>query len=165
MNELKNVYDESFNNYYSNNIMHIYLRKSNRKNAKISDCIMVHHLINKNKDEKLTDKRILQQFADTIAHIVYYSKQFNNHLELNSYAMINKQTSYVDANGDLYHTTEKLNYTNKRVKFSSIENCINYVYKMYCLVYPYNTINLNNTVYNNPLIKYHINNYYNNKEA
>jgi len=156
MNKIKSdMYDKAF----KSNAMSIFMYKSNRKNSKCSDIINVNHLIS--KEVKLHDDKIIQQFLGTIESVVYNAKQFNNHLELSVYIDIFKNASYENASNDLYCATDDLRYNFQRVKFSSFEQCINFIFSMYCMVYPYNEISLQNEIYNNPSIKYFINMYYN----
>jgi hypothetical protein len=102
----------------------------------------------------------MQQFAGTLESIVYTSLKFGGHLELSVYMDYGKNSSYINANKENYNTWEDIRLSWQRVKFSSIEQCINFLYSIYCLIYPYNEINLKNTIYNNPSVKYYINKYY-----
>ena len=148
-----------------NNSITMFLFKSNRKNSKCSEPVNVYHLIKtEGNDKKISDDRIISQFIGTIEDIIYKSKYFNNNLELSAYVSIEKNSSYINANNDIYNTTEQMRYNWQRVQFSSIEQCVNFIYSLYCLIYPYNKLNLRNTIYNNPSIKYLINEYYRKEE-
>lgn len=145
---------------YTINAVSIYLYKSSRKNAVCSDSICVNHLITHDNNKRVSDNRILMQFAGTLEKIVYTAAGFNNHLEVSAYMDIGKNTQYINADKRVYVTTEPLRYYWHRVKFSSIEQAVNFLYGIYCLIYPYNTLNLENTVYQDSSIKYLINLYY-----
>lgn len=145
---------------YQNNAMSIFVYKSSRKNAQC-ELFSVNHLITQNNDRKLCDNSILNQFIGTIEKIVYLSKNnYNGHLELSVNMDLGKNSNYINANNDIYNCNEYLRLRFDRKQFSSIEECINFVYMLYGLIYPYNTLNLSNTVYNNPSIKYFINMFY-----
>lgn len=149
----------NYNTIYQNNSGFIFCYKSTRKNAKTSDIIMINHLISHDKTvNKISDDKILDQFISTIDKIIYYSKQFN-HIELSCYLDIFQQVEYKNANNEIYHDAEKHRYAFQRVQFYNIESCINYVFNIYCLIYPYNKISYK-TLHNNASIRYLINQYY-----
>ena len=149
-----------------NNSITMFLFKSNRKNSKCSEPVNVYHLIKtEGNDKKISDDRIISQFIGTIEDIIHKSKYFNNNLELSAYVSIEKNSSYINANNDIYNTTEQMRYNWQRVQFSSIEQCVNFIYSLYCLIYPYNKLNLRNTIYNNLSIKHLINEYYRKEEV
>jgi hypothetical protein len=151
-----------FNKEYVLNCASFFMYKSNRKNAKISDVISVNHLITNKDNGKINDDRILQQFINTIEKVVYYTLDFNKHIEISCNLDYYKQEQYKNANNEIYAGFEN-NYMHfDRKTFYSIEQCINYIYSIYCFIYPYNTLSLSNTIYNNPSIKHLINKYYNN---
>lgn len=152
--------NELYNKAFTINAASILLYKSNRKNSICSDIISVNHLINHADIRRISDERIIQQFAGTLEKIVYTSLQFNRHLELSVYMDYGKNSSFTNANKELYNTWEHVRFSWQRVKFSSLEECINFLYGVYCLIYPYNEINLSNTIYNDPSVKYYINMYY-----
>ena len=154
----KDIYNENYNTYFKSNAATIYIYKSSRKNSKILKSININHLITQKQDRKIPDGRIIEQFVDTLSYIVNYSEK--RHLELTVYSDVFKQVVYKNANGDNYFTTTDLQYNFNRVGFSSLEQCINFLYTIYNLIYPYNTIDLNNGIYQNTSIKYFINKYY-----
>jgi len=153
------IKSEMYNKSFKNNAMSIFMFKSSRKNSKCSNTISINHLISNNI--KIHDDRIIQQFIGTIETIVYNAKQFDGYLELSVYLDIFKNESYINANQDLYCNTNDLRYSFQRVKFSSIEQCINFIFSLYFMIYSYNEISLSQDIYNNPSIKYFINMYYN----
>ena len=132
--------------------------KSTRKNAKASDIIMINHLISNKPDHKISDDRIMDQIISTIDKIIYYSKQFK-HLELSCYLDIFQQVEYKNSNNEIYQDVDKHRYAFQRVQFYNIESCINYVFNIYSLIYPYNKISYK-TLHNNASIRYMINQYY-----
>lgn len=157
----KNIFSDTYSTYFQSNAATIYLYKSNRKNAKIVKSISINHLITQKQDRKIPDGRIIEQFVDTLSYIVDYSEK--RHLEITVYSDVFKKVVYKNANGDNYHTTKDLQYNFYRVKFASIEQCINFLFTIYSLIYPYNTIDLNTGIYQNTSIKYFINKFYQNK--
>lgn len=154
------IITEMYNKSFKSNALSIYMFKSSRKNSKCSKAINVNHLIS--KEVKIHDDSIISQFIGTIESIIYTSKQYNNHLEVSAYIDIFKNESFINANNDLYCNTNSLRYNFQRVQFSSIEQCINFIFSIYYLIYPYNEISLSNDIYNNPSIKYLIKEYYHN---
>ncbi len=149
-----------YNKAFAINAASIYMFKSGRKNSICSDTISINHLINHTENRRVDDERIIQQFIDTLESIVFTSLDFKKHLELSVYMDYGKNSSYINANKELYNTWEDIRFSWQRVQFSSIEQCINFLYSIYCLIYPYNEINLSNTIYNDPSVKYYINMYY-----
>lgn len=155
-----NEYSKMYNKVYCNNAFSLFLFKSSRKNSICSDAINVNHLINHEIDRKISDERILSQFIGTLEKVVYYSLKYARHIEVSLYMDNGKNASYINANNALYHGTEYNTCSWKRVQFSSIEQFIDFLYSVYCMVYSYNELSLLNTVYNNPSVKYFINQYY-----
>lgn len=153
----------NYNTVYQNNSGFIFCYKSTRRNAKTSDIIMINHLISNKPDHKISDDRIIDQIINTMDKIMYYSKQFK-HLELSCYLDIFKQVEYENANNKMHQDIEENRYTFQRVTFYSIESCINYVFNIYSLIYPYNKISYK-TLHNNASIRYMINQYYHNEET
>lgn len=152
-------YDINYDLFYKNNNAIIFCYKSNRKNSSSSDIITINHLTSKDTDRTVSDDRIMNQIAGTIEKIVYYCKQYKR-IELSCYVDVSKQAEYENANNELYHDVENQRYNFQRVTFSSIEQCINFVFSVYCLIYPYNKIS-KKTLFNNASIRYFINQYYN----
>lgn len=136
------------------NGMTLFVYKSSRSNSK-SDMLNVFHLISENK--RIHDDRIISQFVGTLESVVYHSMKYNKHLEITAYVTQAKKEAFINSNDDLYCTTKDIHYNFQRVKFSSIEQCINFLFSLYCLIYPYNEISLSNEIYSNPSVKYLIN--------
>lgn len=153
-------YNEMYNRAFCNNAASIMLYKYSRKNAKCSDIISVNHLINHSDSRKIDDERIIQQFINILEKVVFQSLEYNKHLEISVYLDTGKNSSYENASGETYKTTEYLRFCFQRCKFSSIEQAINFLYSVFCLIYPYNEINLENEIHNNASIKYLIKKYY-----
>ena len=148
----------NYNTVYQNNSGFMFCYKSTRKNAKASDIIMINHLISNKPDHKISDDQIMDQLISTIDKIIYYSKQFK-HLELSCYLDIFQQVEYKNSNNEIYQDVDKHRYAFQRVQFYNIESCINYVFNIYSLIYPYNKISYK-TLHNNASIRYMINQYY-----
>lgn len=153
-----NKYDKA---YYFNTFS-LCLHKSNRKNSICSDVINVNHLINHETDNKIPDEKILMQFVGTLETVIYYSLKYQKHLEVSCYVKTGKNINYINANHAIYHGREYMVYSWARVQFSSIEEVIDFLYSVYCLIYPYSELSLSNTVYNHPSIKHLIDKYYQN---
>lgn len=154
------IKSDMYNKGFKNNAMTIFQYKSNRKNSISSNAINVHHLIS--KEIKLRDDRIIQQFVGTLETIVYNSLKFNKNLELTAYVGSFKNGSFINADGNLYCETQDLRYVFRRVKFLNLEECINFLFSLYCLIYPYNELNLKEDIYRNPNVRYFINMFYSN---
>lgn len=152
-------YDINYDSFYKNNSAIIFCYKSGRKNSSSSDIITINHLTSKDTDRTVSDDRIMSQIAGTIEKIVYYCKQYK-HIELSCYVDVCKQADFINANNEIYHDTEDQRYNFQRVTFSSIEQCISFVFSVYCLIYPYNKIS-KKALFNNASIRYFINQYYN----
>ena len=158
---MNNLKEKTYKAPYTVNACGLYLYKSNRKNAKTKD-VMINHLIKtaKNKnDYKINDDRILMQFIGTISKIVLYSIQYNKHLELSCILDYGKKASYINADNELTYKLDIRTLHFERKQFYSIEQCINFIYDVYNLIYPYNTLSLD-TIYNDTSIKYFIKEYY-----
>ena len=153
-------YNEMYNRAFVNNAASILLYKSSRKNAKCSDIISVNHLINHSDNRKISDERIIQQFVEVLEKIVFQSLEYNKHIEVSVFLDTGKNSSYENASNETYKTTEYLQFGWNRCKFSSIEQAINFLYSVFCLIYPYNEINLENGIYNNSSVKHCIKKYY-----
>lgn len=143
----------------------IFAYKSSRKNAKSSKPIRINELIG--KEEKISDEAILDQMIGTIEKITRYSidNTEHRHLELSASCSIEKKSNYKRYVGDIegYDTTEKIIYYFNRNRIYSINNTINFIYFLYCMVYPYNKLH-KSTLYDNPSIRYYMN-LYNNWEG
>ena len=152
-------YNSDYDTFYQNNTAIIFCYKSSRKNSRSSDIITINHLANQKPDRTVSDDRIMQQITSTMEKIVYYCKQYKR-IELSCYIDVSKQAEYENANNAIYHDIENQRYSFQRVTFSSIEQCISFVFSVYCLIYPYNKIS-KKTLFNNASINYFINQYYN----
>ena len=152
-------YNDNYDAFYKRNNAIMFCYKSNRKNSRSSDIITVNHLIDKGTNCVISDDRIMNQIASTIENVVYYCKQYK-HIELSCYVDASKQADFINANNEVYHDTEDQRYSFQRVAFSSIEQCIDFVFSVYCLIYPYNKIS-KKALFNNASIRYFISQYYN----
>lgn len=152
-------YSDMYNKAYALNAASIFCYKSSRKNSKCGDIININHLINHVEDRRVSDERILQQIAGTISSVYYQVLQFRKHLELTCYIDSFKNNTYDTTSGEKYHGIEDQRYSFQRVKFSSFEQCINFIFDMYCLIYPYNEIS-RKTLFNDSSVKYYINKFY-----
>ena len=154
------LYDNNYGTNFKSNAMSIIIYKSKRKNSISSDFINVNHLITQTKNRKLTDDSIINQFVNTIDKLVHESLQFNGNLELSAYITVFKNEHYQGVTQVDYHKNDDIRYSFNRNKFYSLEQCINFVFSLYYLIYPYNTISLSQGVYTNSSIKHIINKYY-----
>lgn len=134
------------------NICNIFMHKSKRKNAEISDIIKVLNVYN-------TDNDILYQLIGTLEKVLFYVKKYK-HIEVSSYVSINKESCFINANDNNYAESQIITYKFNRQVLYSCEQLINYVYSMYCMIYQGNKLSYN-TLYDNSSIKKLINDYYN----
>ena len=115
-------------NYYKYNSVSIVCRKS--KKYSDSDAIMINHL----EDGEVSDERILQQLINAAEKVTFYCKEYNNiclSVDLN----ICKRYQY---NG--FWGTEHSRFYNPNVKFYRVEKLIHYLFNLFSLIYPYNTL-------------------------
>lgn len=133
------------------NMCNIFMHKSTRRNAEISDIIKVLNVYN-------TDNDILHQLIGTLEKVLLYVKKYK-HIEVSSYVSINKESCIINANDNNYTGSQIITYKFNRQVLYSCEQLINYIYSMYCMLYPGNKLSYN-TLYNNSSIKKLIN-YYN----
>lgn len=132
----------------------IFIHKSKRKNAEISDIIKVLNAYN-------TDDDILYQLIGTLEKALFYVKKYK-HIEVSSCVCINKESCFINANNDNHTENQIITYKFNRQVLYSCEQLINYIYSMYCMLYPENKLSYN-TLYDNSSIKKIINEYYNEK--
>ena len=144
---------------WENNICFIYAYKSDRKNAKIISDVTMHHLITHQENGCIDEERILNYFAGIIGQLVTDIKFSAKSINISTYTYIDKLTTYINADSELHSHNHTLRLNNQHVKFSSIEQLINYLYDILLLIYPYTRLDLN-TIYNDTSIKYFINLYY-----
>lgn len=76
------------------NICNIFMYKSKRKNAEISEIIKVLNVYN-------TDNDILYQFIGTLEKVLFYVKKYK-HIEVSSCVSINKESCFINANNNNY---------------------------------------------------------------
>lgn len=133
------------------NMCNIFMHKSKRKNAEISDIIKVLNTYNNDND-------ILYQLIGTLEKVLFYVKKYK-HIEISSYVSLNKESSFINANNNNYIENQIITYRFNRRVLYSCEQLINYIYSMYCMLYPENKLSYN-TLYDNSSIKKFINDYY-----
>lgn len=129
----------------------MFMYKSTRKNSEISDIIKIINVCS-------TDENILYNLIGTLEKVLYYVKKYN-HIEVSSMVSINKESSFINANDNNYTENQIIAYRFDRRVLYSCEQLINYIYSMYCLLYPENKLSYN-AIYDNARIKNIINNYY-----
>lgn len=133
------------------NICNIFMYKSKRKNAEISDIIKVLNTYNNDND-------ILYQLIGTLEKVLFYVKKYK-HIEVSSYVSLNKESCFINAKNNNYTESQIITYKFNRQVLYSCEQLINYIYSMYCMLYPGNKLSYN-TLYDNSSIKKFINDYY-----
>lgn len=138
------------------NMCNIFMYKSKRKNAETSDIIKVLNVYN-------TDNDILYQLIGTLEKVLFYVKKYK-HIEISSLVSINKESCFINANNNNYTENQIISYKFDRKVLYSYEQLINYIYSMYCMLYPENKLSYN-TLYDNSSIKKFINDYYNENEV
>lgn len=126
------------------NICNIFMYKSKRKNAEISDIIKVLNVYN-------TDNDILYQLIGTLEKVLFYVKKYK-YIEISSLVSINKESCFINANNNNYTENQIITYKFDRKVLCSCEQLINYIYSMYCMLYPENKLSYN-TLYDNSSIK------------
>ncbi|NCC88668.1 MAG: hypothetical protein EOM05_12555 [Clostridia bacterium] len=144
---------------FANNAATIIVYKSSRKNAR-AETISINHLIDVNSESrKIDDGRILSQLIGTIEKLTSIIKNYDNHIEMKARLDIGKNASYRTVVCDPYETTEYISIVLQKAQLHSIEQAISYIYDVYCLVYPYNTLS-SKTIFDNPSIRYYIKQHY-----
>lgn len=133
------------------NMCNIFMYKSTRKNAEISDNIEILNAYN-------TDEKILHQLIGTLEKVLFYAKKYK-HIEVSSLISINKESCFINANNNNYIENQIITYRFDRRVLYSCEQLINYIYSMYCMLYPGNKLSYN-TLYDNVSVKKFINDYY-----
>lgn len=144
---------------WKNNECLIFVYKNNRKNSKLINDITLRHLITKNENGCLDENLIENYFADIIGQLVYDIKYNATEINITTLCVTYREIRYVNFNNELQSELHPIRLYNNRVKLSSIEQLINYMYDRLLLVYPYTKLSLKD-LYNNPSIKYYINLYY-----
>lgn len=134
------------------NMCNIFMYKSKRKNAEISDIIKILNVYNNDND-------ILNQLIGTLEKVLFYVKNYK-HIEASSYVSVNKESCFINANNNNCTESQIITYKFNRQVLYSCEQLINYIYSMYCMLYPENKLSYN-TIYDNASIKKFINDYYN----
>lgn len=144
-------------NTYKNNIAFIYLYKSTRKNAKIASDITIRHLI-PNEGDTISDRRILGYFISILEQCTYSlidCKTINTRYWI-SYG---HETEYINANNEPYTHVTMLKTMSQRDNYSSFEQFINHLYRLFLVVYPYTKLDIK-TIYNNASVQFFIKEYY-----
>lgn len=72
----------------------IFMHKSKRKNAEISEIIKILNAYNADDD-------ILYQLIGTLEKALFYVKKYK-HIEVSSYVSINKESCFINANNNNY---------------------------------------------------------------
>lgn len=139
-----------------NNTAYLLLYKSGRKNAKSSDIITINHLISHGCN--VPDERIINQIVSTFSKAVYACNMFN-HIELSAHATIFKKSQFRNVYGEKRIAYDPCNYHFERRELSCIEQLLNSIFSLYCMVYPYNTIHLE-TLHSNASIRSIVNQWY-----
>lgn len=130
----------------------IFMHKSKRKNAEISEIIKILNAYNADDD-------ILYQLIGTLEKALFYVKKYK-HIEVSSYVSLNKESCFINANNNNYTESQIITYKFNRQVLYSFEQLINYIYSMYCMLYHENKLSYN-TLYDNASVKKLINYYYN----
>lgn len=130
----------------------IFMHKSKRKNAEISEIIKILNAYNADDD-------ILYQLIGTLEKALFYVKKYK-HIEVSCYVSINKESCFINANNNNHTESQIITYKFNRQVLYSFEQLINYIYSMYCMLYPENKLSYN-TLYDNASVKKLINYYYN----
>lgn len=143
---------------YIVNCAGIKIYKSNRKNAALIDNVWFNHLYNK-EAIKIDDERIYEQYVHVISDLIYaVVHETNNAINLAAIVDIGKHKRD-------YTNNEKSIEINSimfdKKEFKDIKAVLYFVYILFCLVYPYNTL-MYDFIVERKSVKYWIN-YYNKK--
>lgn len=141
-------YTKEYKNPYYWNAGTILLFKSMRKNAKCIDLINIVHLIPAAGTERITDERITEQLLNVLEKIAYSTEKTGGKIFIKAFIQFTKRSSYINANGDNYNDHEKLSITLDRKQIYKWE-LLKYLYTMFSVIYPYNSINLNDILWHN----------------
>lgn len=142
-------YTKEYLHPYYNNMGMIILYKSMRKNSKCIEAFNFSHLIPTPGIEKIPDERIIEQLGNVLEKIIYtVNKESNKEIVIEAVLELNKRSTFINASGDNYNDHEKITICLQKKHLYSWE-LLGYIYNMFSLVYPYNTINLNNELWHN----------------
>lgn len=144
---------------FYNNAAHLWIYKSDRKNAKIIGAVDIRHLITKSDNRQLTDDKIMDYFVTAMEYTLHFVKQAQK-INARCWYEYGHITQYKNVYGDNYERVTMLKTMSQRDSYSSFEQLINHIYRLFLIVYPYSKLDIQD-VYNNPSIKYFIKQYYN----
>lgn len=148
-------------NEFKNNVGHIFMYKSTRKNSKCSDIITIRHLISHDHVHGYIDENtITGQIINAVDNCIYAMKLLNTReIIITCYLTIGHETVYTNANSELYHHISDIHIDTYRKQYYSVEQLINFLYERFMLIYPYSKLDIKD-LYNEPSIKAAINRYY-----
>lgn len=143
---------------YIVNCAGIKIYKSNRKNAAFIDNVCFNHLYNK-ESTKITDNRIYEQFIYVISDLIYtLVHETNNNINIAAVVDIGKNNrDYTNNKKGIEINT----ITFDKKEFTDVKELLYFVYILFCLVYPYNTL-MYDFIVERKSVKYWIK-YYNKK--
>lgn len=135
------------------NSINLYICKSTRKNAKIEivDCKQFF---------KINNEKAIDKIVNTVEKIIFMQKKLNAK-DIIIYGSLSKQieTNFINANNQEYNTSDIRGLRLPLQMFCSIESLINFLYDCVMILNPNLTLHVK-TLFDNPSIKYVINNYY-----
>lgn len=131
-----------------------FVYKSMRKNSK---CDYKSFYIQNNTDAEKAVYTIVGM-ADSVIHAMY-NLDSNALIISGTISFTAPNTGYVNADKNFYNEPKNIMVFGNKIEYHSIEQIINTLYNWYMLINPYCSLSLK-TLYNNPSIKYIINNFY-----
>ena len=139
------------------NAINLYVCKSTRKNAKIEmvDCRQFFEIDNEKAIEKI---------VDTTQKIIYTAKTLDaKQIIIDGNLSKQFDVAYQNANKQDYNTTDIRGIRLSQHIFCSIESLINFLYDCIMILNPSLTLSVK-TLFENPSVKYTINQYYHGEE-
>lgn len=143
---------------YENNVAFIYLYHSKRKNSRIIGDITIRHLIPAHGKQTVDDDAILNYFISTVEK-AYFSLIKCKSINSRYWISYGHETEYINANNEPYTHVTMLKTMSQRDDYSSFEQFINHLYRLFLVVYPYTKLDIK-TVYDNASVQYFIKEYY-----
>lgn len=144
--------------YFDSNCADIFIYKSARKNAKCIKMVHISHLISTGDTPYISENSILNYFTSKLYELVYAMKDAHS-INFSCYESYGKETRYINTNNELHSRIDMFHISHQRQSYASIEQFINYLYRVFMDIYPYSKLDIN-TIYNDWSIKHIIDNYY-----
>lgn len=122
------------------------------------DDITIRHLIPTQGEQTINDDDILNYFI-SIVEKAYYTLIKCKSINIRHWMSYGHETHYINANNEWYEHITMLKTMSQRDNYSSIEQLINHLYRIFLVIYPYTKLDIK-TIYDNTSIRYFIAEYY-----